>query len=387
MPVGADHAIKARLLPEHILNNEFAVAVAHIVSAGIHAPGDRIVGHDGCGFYRGAIQTEHALGERLQVGSSFTAGMDRKFAEGIVGIPSCLAGTAAGPVLCHGGNTSAAPAAVLRRIGLHSVTISPAHVRHQPGMGTKGIRNPQPPGFRTNIHLRRQRRGNAQSAIFPADDGRIFPAQFRIKGSCNTQTLGPCAGLTAAGLVLSTGRRRTVPGIRADIHRNTMGLCFRKGLHLIVPQGSSFCILQKHGKHMAQMVLLQEFLLLIGQRPCISAAFLKRFSVIGSHKRSTCKKGHHLMTAVHHQSGDLLNGQPTCQILCPLLRAEPPVLVGKQLPRARQVLKVQAVLFNQFCVGHAQFGAVEIGHIGDVHDAVSLSFFFYYTAYPQNFHI
>lgn len=79
--------------------------------------------------------------------------MDGEFAEGIVGIPSRFAGTAAGPVLCRGGNAAAAPAAVLRRVGLHSVAVGPAHVGYQLGMGTEGIRDPQPAGLRAEIHL------------------------------------------------------------------------------------------------------------------------------------------------------------------------------------------------------------------------------------------
>ena len=120
------------------------------------------------------------------------------------------------------------------------------------------------------------------------------------------------------------------------------------------------------------MVLLQEPQLAVRQVRVIVLTRIKGLPRVRIAEGAGSDKRHQLMGGIKHQPGDFLPAQASRQVRRPGLRIQPPVLIGQQLSRPRQVLEGESVLFQH---GNAARNAqVFAALIADQH-AVSRRFF------------
>jgi hypothetical protein len=95
-----------------------------------------------------------------------------------------------------------------------------------------------------------------------------------------------------------------MPGIGAYVDRDTQPDTFGKSLDIVVPPGRGFRVFNHCHKNMAQVVVLQEFLLGFSQVPHVFAGI---YRVLPYVHRQQVMLDHRLVDAVEHESRDLLN--------------------------------------------------------------------------------
>ena len=249
-------------------------------------------------------------------------------------------------MLCHGADALPSPAIGSTRSGLQAVAVEPGQIGHLVGMGAEGVLKAHPAGFGGKVDLRGESSGDAQCPVFLRDGLTELPAHLRGEGGGNTQPFGPLGYIVGTALELGLCLGSAVPGVTGHIHRNAPGQFFRCLLDSIAPSGGNAGALQFHHQHMADVVLFQEGLLLVGERPSLQAALGEGLAVVAALEGITWQSGDHLMGRIHHQSGNLLDAQTGSEILRPGLGRQTPVLIGEQLSGAGQILEEQAVLFQ-----------------------------------------
>ena len=110
-------------------------------------------------------------------------------------------------------------------------------------MFPEGVREPHPARLRSQIYLGRQCRGDSQCPVLPGTDFPEFLYALRIKGSGETDAVGPFGYGFACNPHKFSPASAPMPGIRTVIGRNPEAGIFRKGLHPVIPAHRSFRIL------------------------------------------------------------------------------------------------------------------------------------------------
>ena len=343
-PVGADHALEAVLLPQQVPDQVFAVGVAHVFAVLlVQPPGHRVIGHHGGGAAGGAVQPEGRLGEGLHVLAGVVAGIHRVFPEGVVGVAPALAGAAAGPVLHHGVHAVPAPAVGAVLGGLHAVAVGLHQRLHVLGHHAQRVPEAHPAGLGAQVDLRAQRRGDAHGAILPGGVPGELARHLRVEAGREADALRPLADVAARGLELRRRGLRAAAGVGGDVHRYGQGQRLRPALQRVAPAGGGARVVHGHHQYVADVVSLQEALLLVGQGVLLPAGCLPGRAVKGAGEGTALPGRHHLVGGIQHQARDLLDAHPRGQVLRPRLGGQPPVGVGRQRPGARQILEAVAV--------------------------------------------
>ena len=347
-PVGTDDTVIAFPFPEQVINDVSAVGVAYVFSVlSVLIPADRVIRHHG-GRLAGSIrQTECTFRKGPHMLLKSAAGINGIFSVGIVGIPAAFSGTAAGPVLHHGSNTVLAPALRGTFGGLQTVTVGLCEGGDHFRVGTHGIFQPHPPGFRSQIDLGTQGLGDAQSPVFFCDDPRKLLHQLHIEGSRHAQTFRPAGDFSAGAGEFRAFFTGSVPGIRGNAYRHTKGRCFCQGLEPVVPPGSGFCGFRGHQQDIPQMLLRYIMFLFIRQCRRIGNTGNEVTAIVMALEGQTGHERHQLMGRPEHEARDLFQRKPLCQVFCPGLIRKPPVLIWQQFRRSRQVFEGITICFLQ----------------------------------------
>ena len=138
-------------------------------------------------------------------------------------------------------------------------------------------------------------------------------------------------------------------GVGTGIGRDAVIEPFDEGLHIIVPHSGIGRTLNPCHQNSAQVIVGEEFLLVVAQIRGFGPTLLIGFPIVGGDSKAhTWNHGHGLMAAVEHQSGYLLDGELRGEVGSTLLGREAPVLIGVERVVAVQVLEGKAVDRQQF---------------------------------------
>ena len=129
-------------------------------------------------------------------------------------------------------------------------------------------------------------------------------------------------------------------GVGAVVCRNPEARVLRQSLNVVVPSHCRLHAFQAREQNMPHAVPDHELPLLVRQIPRPCPCLRIGPSAVGSLSGPGRKI---LVGAVQHQSCNVLYGKAACQILRPFSGREPPVLIGRQLPRPQKILEGQAV--------------------------------------------
>ena len=344
-PVRADNAFIAGPIPQQIMNDIGAVRVADMRFP--FKPGNRVVGHHGRRAACRSVQVERALRKGPHMRFKLSGGIDGKAAIRVVRIPSPFPGSAARPVLDHSDHAVPSPAIRGSLRGLHPVTVGPDQGNDPLRPVPQGILKAHPARLGGQIDLRSQCRGNAERPVFGGCNPGKFAHQFRRARSRKTDSLRPFGHIAPFLTEFGGGPGRTMPRIGGNIRGNPPPLRFTELLQPVAPSGRGPGIPDTHLQNMPDMILPDELNLFIRQLIRFISGFIIGLPAIVPLELIICDKGNALMAGIEHQAGHFLAGKPPGQITGPLLRAETPVLVGKELSLPGQILENVSVLFDQ----------------------------------------
>ena len=274
-------------------------------------------------------------------------GIHRVFTEGVVGVAPSLSGAAARPVLDHRVHAVLPPAVGAALRGLHAVTVGLYQRLCARKILAQRIHEAHPARFRAQVDLRAQRRGDPKRAVFQRGVMGKLPHHIGIEAGGKSHALGPLAHVVPGALVFRGAAPGSAARIGGQVDRYAVGLALRRALQLIGPARGGSRVLHHDHQDVADVIALDELPLLVGERMGGASGLVKRLSAVGPSEGHARPGRDHLMGRVEHKSSDLLNRQPRGQVRGPLLRVQPPVLIGKELSRTFQILKQQSVLFQQ----------------------------------------
>ena len=264
----------------------------------------------------------------------------------VVCVPSAFARSAARPVLDHRDHAVFTPAVRAAFRCLHPVAVGLHHRDYLFRIAAEGILQPHPPGFCGQVDLRPEGCRDSEGPVFLRRHLCEPAYQFRIAGSSQADTFRPLAHVAARRAEFRAEGGNPVPGIRGDVHRDAPGFLLAGLLQVVAPLRRYPGALHTHLQHVADMVLLQQAHLPVGQVRVMMLCRIERLPAVRIPERSAPGKGNHLVRGVQHQPGHFLPAQPGCQVRRPGLRVQPPVLIGQQFARPCQVLEGISVLFD-----------------------------------------
>ena len=334
--IGADHAVKAQLVPEQVCDDVLVVAGAH---GGLPKVGPVAVIEDGIRRHnrsrapRFAGEVEGLL-EGQQVGVQLVTGINVPLAVFplIVGLAAALIGAIPGEVLHNGVDAVLAPTQIGPAFiigGLHPVDQGRRHVHDQLGVLTEGFREPVIPGIGCHVDLGKVGRGNAQVAVFLCVPVRAHQLQLRVEGGGHAQVAGPGGNPADAGFGVRLNRNRKIQRLHICLDHVYIGHGRFDGGRHIVPKGP----------HTVVNLILD----VIAHNPGTAGAV--KLEV--------------------HQAGALFQRHLGRQILRPRDIVQPPVLVGVQFAVFVHVLEGVPTRLEQLYAGVggiAQGGPILVGH-------------------------
>ena len=271
------------------------------------------------------------------------ARIDSILSEAEVRIAACLACAAARPVLHHRVDASLAPTAlrlavyVIAERCLEAVAICPCHIRRKSRILTHCRIETIPAWLRRKVHLRRKRCCNSHRTILLCSNMTKLLHQFRIKSSHHTHRCRPHGDVsTCTGIVFGICRSTIVPWVCRVVTWDTVSEALYISLGLVVPLDGNLSAANSCEQHMTQIVFCEKLLLLVCEVPRISSALLEPFSVI---MPPPCRHRKSLVSAIQHQTGNLLNAQLRGKVGRPVLETSSPVLVNIEAAIPVQVLE------------------------------------------------
>ena len=263
-------------------------------------------------------------------------------------VAAALAGAAARPVLNHRVDAVAPPAgpAALRR--LHTVAVRLDELLRHLEIFAERVDKAHPARLGAQVDLRAERRRDAERAVFAGGIFGKLPDDRRVEAGREADALGPLAHIAAAGLKFHAGvAARAVARVGGDVHRDAVRQRLGARLQRVAPLRGRLGVLHRDHQNMADVLLLHEFLLLVGERVRRLARFLVGFPAVCAAERPERHRRHSLMRRIQHEARDLLERQALCEILCAHLVGKPPVLVRQKRSAALEILEIQAVLFDK----------------------------------------
>ena len=269
-----------------------------------------------------------------------------------MGIAAAFAGAAAGPMLDHGVDAVLAPAGLRAFGGLHTVAVRLDHFLGLLHVFAEGINKAHPARLGADVDLRAEGGGDAEGTVFSGSVFRKLTDNFGIKASRKADAFRPLAHVAAGVLELRIhAAAGTVAGVGGDVDRDAVGQGFRALLQGVAPLGGRFGVLHAGEQNVADVFVFEEALLLVGKGMSRRTGFRERLTVKCAAERAKGHGRYGLMRGEEHQTGDFFEAQALSKVHGALPIGETPVFVRQELAGFGQILKVQAVLFDELYTG------------------------------------
>ena len=164
-----------------------------------------------------------------------------------------------------------------------------------------------------------------------------LPHQLGIESCHHTHRCRPHGDVsTCTGIILCICRSAVMSWVGRVVTWDTVSEALYICLGLVVPLDGNLSAANSCEQHMTQIVFCEKLLLLVCEVPRISSALLEPFSVI---MPPPCWHRKSLMSAIQHQTCNLLNAQLGGQVSRPVLETSSPVLVNIEAAIPVQVLE------------------------------------------------